>query len=102
MYKYFTHLDALRAARVLYFGAPRFLSANSPFSELTELHEWAEFCEWMGSVMLWGYEETLCFYGWAPFDPRSPPGIEALDQKIKEAQDLTTKIVEANYEVRVQ
>ena len=39
---------------------------------------------------------------WPPFDPRSPPGIEALDQKIKEAQDLATKIVEANIEARVQ
>ena len=56
----------------------------------------------MGSVMLWGYEGTLWYYGWAPFDPTCPAGLEALDAKIKEAQNLATKIIEANYESRVQ
>ena len=102
LYKYSAHVDAVRAARSLFFGASRFLSVKSPFSELTELQEWAEFCEWMGSVMLWGYEGTLCYYGWAPFDPTCPAGLEALDAKIKEAQNLATKIIEANYESRVQ
>jgi hypothetical protein len=51
----------------------------------------------MGSVMLWGYEETLLYYGWAPFDPFSPSDLEALEAKVSEARELATKIIEANY-----
>ena len=90
------------SARTLVFGAPRFLVLNSPFSELFELQDWAQFCEWIGTAALWGFEAALSEFGWAPFDPFCSPGLECLAIKVKEAQDLATKIVESCIEVRKQ
>ena len=83
-------------------SASRYFVLNSHFSELSELQEWATFSEMVGHMMYWGYETTLWVFGWAPFDPSSPGGLEALSFWIGEARELANKIVASSLESRKQ
>ena len=88
------------AARKLFRCATRFLVTTSPFSDPSELQDWATMSEMVGSLFIWGYQATVDYYGWAPFDLGTPAGLEAFKNTISEAKRVSEVVVKNRLESR--
>ena len=91
---------ACTAARKLLATADRFNSVGSPFSDINECRDWAQLTKVIACCFLHGFEFTVSFFGWAPFDLWMPGGLDALQDRIREATRLAERVTKNSVEAR--